>query len=103
MNMFLTDTHRRKSLNDVKASPLGDVAALFVRCSMALLALVSILLSTYATANEHGTCKPLVFGDSLNTSRGWVHLMDEQLKKEGFDCTVINLSITGETTHGQRT
>lgn len=48
----------------------------------------------------------LVFGDSLSAEyglkrgSGWVKLMEDQLKKEGFPHTVMNASISGETTAG---
>ena len=48
----------------------------------------------------------LVFGDSLSASygiaekRGWVSLLGERLKRERFDYSVVNASISGETTAG---
>ena len=50
--------------------------------------------------------KVLVFGDSisaahgLNTEQGWVYLLQQKLKTEHIDATVINASISGETTVG---
>lgn len=50
--------------------------------------------------------KILVFGDSLSAEyglkrgSGWVKLLEDQLKKEGFPHTVMNASISGETTAG---
>ena len=48
----------------------------------------------------------LVFGDSLSSaygiavSRGWVALLEERLKRERHDYSVVNASISGETTSG---
>lgn len=48
----------------------------------------------------------LVYGDSLSTaygipqSAGWVALLEERLKQKKFDYTVVNASISGETTAG---
>ncbi|MGQ0509433.1 MAG: arylesterase [Betaproteobacteria bacterium] len=48
----------------------------------------------------------LVFGDSLSAAygiaanRGWVTLLGERLKRERLDYSVVNASISGETTAG---
>jgi len=48
----------------------------------------------------------LVVGDSisaglgLDTSQGWVNLLDKRLKEQGFDYRVVNASISGDTTAG---
>jgi acyl-CoA thioesterase-1 len=48
----------------------------------------------------------LVYGDSLSAAyglaekRGWVALLAERLKRERFDYSVVNASISGETTAG---
>ncbi|MDN6859935.1 arylesterase [Pseudomonas sp. CAN2814] len=48
----------------------------------------------------------LVVGDSisaglgLDTSQGWVNLLDKRLKEQGFDYQVVNASISGDTTAG---
>ncbi|MBD9678145.1 arylesterase [Pseudomonas sp. PDM18] len=48
----------------------------------------------------------LVVGDSisaglgLDTSLGWVNLLDKRLKEQGFDYQVVNASISGDTTAG---
>ena len=61
-----------------------------------------------------GLCSPvfaqtynvLVMGDSIsaaygiNESDGWVALAETQLKKEGFDVSFTNASISGDTTGG---
>ena len=50
----------------------------------------------------------LVFGDSLSAAygiaqaRGWVALLGERLKRERADYSVVNASISGETTAGGR-
>jgi acyl-CoA thioesterase-1 len=48
----------------------------------------------------------LVFGDSLSAAygiaanRGWVALLADRLQRERFDYSVVNASISGETTAG---
>ena len=48
----------------------------------------------------------LVWGDSLSaaygleTSQGWAALLDARLKAQGYDYTVVNGSVSGETTAG---
>ena len=48
----------------------------------------------------------LIVGDSisagfgLDTSKGWVALLGQRLKKEGFDDKVVNASISGDTSAG---
>ncbi len=48
----------------------------------------------------------LVYGDSLSSAygmperQGWVALLDERLKREQPDYSVVNASISGETTAG---
>ncbi len=50
----------------------------------------------------------LVFGDSLSaayglrTDQGWVALLQERLQTEGYGYTVVNASVSGETTTGGR-
>jgi acyl-CoA thioesterase-1 len=50
----------------------------------------------------------LVFGDSLSSAygfaahRGWVALLAERLERERLDYSVVNASISGETTAGGR-
>jgi len=54
----------------------------------------------------HAAPNILVFGDSLSASygiaanRGWVTLLAERLKRERLDYSVVNASISGETTAG---
>jgi acyl-CoA thioesterase-1 len=50
----------------------------------------------------------LVFGDSLSAaygmapSRGWVSLLAERLERERIDYSVVNASVSGDTTAGGR-
>jgi acyl-CoA thioesterase-1 len=50
----------------------------------------------------------LIFGDSLSAaygiarSQGWVALLEERLKRERADYSVVNASISGETSAGGR-
>ena len=48
----------------------------------------------------------MVYGDSLSAAygigqkQGWVALLEERLRKNGLDYTVVNSSISGETSSG---
>ncbi|MBD9397604.1 arylesterase [Pseudomonas sp. PDM11] len=48
----------------------------------------------------------LVVGDSISaafgmdTQRGWVHLLDERMREEGFEHQLVNASISGDTSAG---
>jgi acyl-CoA thioesterase I len=50
----------------------------------------------------------LVFGDSLSAAygiartRGWVALLEERLRRERIDYSVVNASVSGETSAGGR-
>jgi acyl-CoA thioesterase I len=62
-----------------------------------------------ASANAYSAPKTvLVLGDSLSAEygltrgSGWVALLDKKLKAEKIDATVVNASISGETTSGGR-
>jgi len=74
-----------------------------------LLSMLRCFLIAFALGSlpAHGaTQKILVFGDSLSAAYGisqkdgWVALLAERLKKQGFDYTVANASISGETSAG---
>lgn len=70
-----------------------------------LLALAFILA---AALPAHAAKPPviLVLGDSLSAGyglvpgQGWVSLLQQRLKKEGYGHRVVNASVTGETTDG---
>lgn len=73
-----------------------------------LLAFISALLMLSLPA--HSAAKTLlVLGDSLSAEyglprgSGWVSLLDKQLHAEKIPATVINASISGETTAGGKT
>jgi len=59
-------------------------------------------------SSVHAEDKPviLVLGDSLSAAHGidpktgWVTLLQEQLNREGYSYTVVNASISGETSGG---
>jgi acyl-CoA thioesterase I len=74
------------------------------RLVMVWTLLLALLLSGTAAARaEH---KVLVLGDSLSAAyglareQGWVHLLDERLAAEHPGWSVVNASISGETTAG---
>lgn len=79
-----------------------------------IAALLCLALSIHSpqglaqSASAASTARPtlLVFGDSLSAeyglkrASGWVSLLEDRLKKEGFPYRIVNASISGETTAG---
>lgn len=72
----------------------------------AFRAVIVAVLVLFATCAHSASKSLLVLGDSLSAEygisrgTGWVKLLQERLKKHGIDATVINASISGETTSG---
>lgn len=71
---------------------------------------VLLLLLALFTASAHSASKTvLVLGDSLSAeyglarASGWVTLLERRLKTENINASVVNASISGETTSGGRT
>ena len=68
-------------------------------------AMVTALLTTWA-AHCHAESSLLVLGDSISAAygipveEGWVALLDEHLNQDGVSYTVVNASISGETSGG---
>jgi len=68
-------------------------------------------LGGYAALDAQAAEPPvvLVFGDSLSAGYGidvdqsWVHLLQTRLSAQGYEHTVVNASISGETTEGGAT
>jgi acyl-CoA thioesterase-1 len=75
-----------------------------VRCFTLL-----VLLSSGATNAYSASKTVLVVGDSLSAEygisrgSGWVALLDQRLKEEKIAASVVNASVSGETTSGGRT
>ena len=78
-----------------------------ISCKVVLVRLFMVFafaLSAWVPAAMAGTI--LVYGDSLSAAYGisqddgWVALLAERLKREKFDYSVANASISGETTRG---
>ena len=74
-----------------------------------MLRLIVLVLVLAATAPPVRAAEPpviLVLGDSLSAGyglapgQGWVSLLQQRLKKEGYGHRVVNASVTGETTDG---
>ncbi|HTN49456.1 MAG TPA: arylesterase [Burkholderiaceae bacterium] len=83
-----------------------------------VLAIAVSLLALAAAARAQDTRPPpqtgaqsviLVLGDSLSAEyglprgAGWVQLLSDRVRSSGVDYTVVNASISGETTSGGRT
>jgi len=68
--------------------------------------LVTLLYSTTSLSKEKKPSSILILGDSLSASfglkenQGWVHLLNERLHQQNSHYTLINASISGETTGG---
>jgi len=66
--------------------------------------LIALALLGYGLAHANPTL--LVFGDSLSAAygigqqAGWVALLQDRLRQKRLDYTVVNASISGETTSG---
>jgi acyl-CoA thioesterase I len=70
------------------------------------LTLISVILfSSFAYAEEKTI---LILADSLSASygiaieQGWVSLLQQRLKEQGYPYNVFNASISGDTTHGAK-
>lgn len=65
--------------------------------------------TAYASRTHSAPKTVLVLGDSLSAEyglrrgSGWVALLEQRLKAENIDATIVNASISGETTSGGRT
>ena len=66
---------------------------------------LALLLSLASVAWAESP-RVLVLGDSLSAAYGideedgWVNLLNERLEREGYPHTVVNASVSGETTEG---
>ncbi len=79
------------------------------RRTAAGLAALSLALLALVPGQAFAASVVLVFGDSLSSAygisqkEGWVSLLQERLRRNGLDYTVVNQSIPGETTSGGAT
>ncbi len=86
----------------------GGIAGRVKPLKALLVAFISALLMMSPTAHS-ATKTLLVLGDSLSAEyglargSGWVSLLDKQLRSEKISATIINASISGETTAGGKT
>jgi len=70
---------------------------------------ILLLLILTAVTPVHAARTILVFGDSLSAGyglpagSGWVSLLEQRLKRDRLDYTIVNASISGDTTSGGRT
>ena len=80
--------------------------AWLAHCSVAVASLAGAVTSAHAMAMP---TKVLVVGDSLSAEyglargSGWVALLEQRLQREKVGATVVNASISGDTTSGGRT
>lgn len=75
-----------------------------VRCFAVLILMFSTATNAYSASKT-----VLVVGDSLSAEygisrgAGWVALLDQRLKDQNLTASVVNASVSGETTSGGRT
>lgn len=68
--------------------------------------IVACVLAVLATSAYSASKTVLVLGDSLSAEygitrgAGWVTLLEKRLREERIDATIINASVSGETTSG---
>jgi acyl-CoA thioesterase-1 len=80
--------------------------AWLAHCSVAIASLAGAVTSAHAMAMP---TKVLVVGDSLSAEyglargSGWVTLLEQRLQRERVGATVVNASISGDTSSGGRT
>jgi acyl-CoA thioesterase-1 len=83
-------------------NPLALIIGILVSMGKILLLVLALLGCGLA----HASPTLLVFGDSLSAAygidqqAGWVALLQERLRQKRLDYTVINASVSGETTSG---
>lgn len=83
----------------------------FYRKSLSSLVTLFLLaaITLFSTAAYSASKTVLVLGDSLSAEyglvrgTGWVALLDKRLQLQKFDASVINASISGETSSGGKT
>ncbi len=102
----------REKLSEIRSSRARATLSASPR-RRSWLAMAGWLLLTGAIgvhASAHSAPKTvLVLGDSLSAEyglsrgSGWVALLEQRLKAESIDATIVNASISGETTSGGRT
>lgn len=74
----------------------------------ALHTLVALAFMLFATSAYSASKTVLVLGDSLSAEyglargSGWVTLMENRLKAEKINASIVNASVSGETTSGGR-
>ncbi len=81
----------------------------FFRLSILIITSIGLFLSYSSQANENHIREPLsilILGDSLSASfgmkenEGWVYQLNKELAQEKAPYTLLNASISGETTAG---
>ncbi len=93
----------KKVVNQVATSLVSRLSAIRSLRSLVALLLASLMASAYSAPKT-----VLVLGDSLSAEygltrgTGWVALAEAKLRSENIDATVINASVSGETTSGGR-
>ena len=68
--------------------------------------LIAISFFSFGAQAQESAPKILVFGDSLSAAyripreQGWVNLLAQRIAEQGFTYSVVNASVSGETTDG---
>jgi acyl-CoA thioesterase-1 len=81
----------------------------FFRLSILVITSIGLIFSYSSQAQDNRISEPssiLILGDSLSASfgmkenQGWVHQLNQKLVKQNAPYTLVNASISGETTAG---
>lgn len=97
------EENREQSGHHGQENPVPPRRRLFSLLSLTALLMLSTTTSAYSAPKT-----VLVLGDSLSAEyglargAGWVALMEQRLKAQKVDATIVNASISGETTSGGR-
>lgn len=96
----------RNDVSGVAGGKTVDVPARWVKQAKQAVAAACMMLAAAAAYSAPKTV--LVLGDSLSAEyglvrgKGWVPLLQQRLKEQNIDATVVNASISGDTTSGGR-
>jgi acyl-CoA thioesterase-1 len=75
---------------------------------MSLQMMLTVMLATFAMSAHSASKAVVVLGDSLSAEyglergRGWVSLLQKKMEAERIKASIVNASISGETTSGGR-
>ena len=117
-DLYLPQCQQRWRIDIVEmVSSLAGLVTCFVSCSactidgeeMSMLRITSLIIFYLVSLPVFAVDRTLlILGDSLSAGygipveQGWVHLLDQRLVDAGYTCTIVNASVSGETTLGAK-